>query len=304
MNGPSIYLGIDAGGSKTELRAVTETGDVVAHLSGPAANPQRHGFTAAAQTLAELIRRAGRAAPEGRLMSVCAGVAGAGRDEDQRRLREEIRDAFGPEAPPVRVVSDAEIGLTAAFGSRSGIVVVAGTGSIVFARTRDGALHRSGGWGYLLGDEGSGHALGVHALRAVAAAFDGGPPTVLSEWISDRFGLSTPDDLVRAVYQEAWPPSSVAPLVVQAASTGDTEAARILREQTGALADQVSWLAGRTREIERRVGLMGGLTASPDYASVLTEALRERLPVWQIDRVVDPPVAGACRLALEMRVGG
>ena len=88
-------------------------------------------------------------------------------------------------------------------GAPSGpaLALICGTGSIVYGRTVTGELLRAGGWGYLFGDEGSGYAIGIAALRAVMRAYDGrGRETLLSELVLGRYGLHTPPELIQAIY--------------------------------------------------------------------------------------------------------
>ena len=294
-----LYIGLDAGGTKTEALARTSQQADPTRLSGPAANLQRQGVEATARVLATLIEQALAQHPDARLHAVCAGVAGAGSPDDQHTLATHVRSLLGDEAPAlVQITHDGAIALEAAFEGGSGVIVIAGTGSILFARTRRGEVLRAGGWGYLLGDEGSGHVLGIHGLRAVAHAFEGGPPTRLHTLLAERHGLATPDALKRSVYRENWPVQQMARLVIEAAEQGDAEAQRIIAEQTGALAQQVTWLAGQTVEVEPRLALLGGLTQSAFYKEALADALLGALPGWRVREPLHPPVVGALRMAM------
>ncbi len=294
-----LYIGLDAGGTKTEALARTSQQAVPTRLAGPAANLQRQGVEATARVLTTLIRQGLTHHPDATLRAVCAGVAGAGSPADQHTLATHVRSLLGDQAPAhVQITHDGAIALEAAFEGGSGVIVIAGTGSVFFARTRDGEVLRAGGWGYLLGDEGSGHVLGIDGLRAVAHAFDGGPPTRLQALLADRHGLTTPDDLKRSIYREGWPVQQMAPLVIEAAEQGDAAAQRIITEQTRALARQVTWLAGRSDAIEPRLAFLGGLTQSAFYKQALADALLAALPGWRVQEPLHPPVVGALRLAM------
>lgn len=293
-----IFVGLDVGGSKTELLALTPDHNETVHCTGPGANPMRIGIDAAAQSLADLINKALRQSPNGRVASICAGVAGAGQIDDQERLTERLYRLLDlPASSLIHVVHDAEIALEAAFEAESGVVVIVGTGSVVFARTRDGRTDRTGGWGYILGDEGSGFALGQEGLRAVADAFDNGPNTVLQPWLADRYGLDNRARLIHRVYEEEWPLQKVAPLVIEAAVAGDEVATRITNEQTDRLAAQVEWLIDRCSNLEPRIALTGGLIQDAHYTQALRETLLDRLPEWTVDTVSHRPVTGALHLA-------
>ena len=266
---------------------------------GPAANPSRVGMDRSAQVLSALVKEALQARrPIGRL-AVCAGVAGAGRPDEQRvladRLRQELVDEAG--AVAVEVVHDACIALDAAFGSESGLVIIAGTGSVVLARTRAETTHRVGGWGHLLGDPGSGHAVGRAGLRAVAEAFDGGDDTVLRARMAEAYGVDERSALHHKVYQEDLPLQDVAPLVVEAAADGDPVAMDILTSQVDDLLRQVEWLLREAEDVAPRIALLGGMLQNEHYAAVLRRALADRVPDWSVEVVREEPVVGAVRRA-------
>lgn len=296
----TLFIGLDAGGSKTELLSRRSGSDDLT-LKGPAANLQRLGAERAAEVLAALVAEA--AAPHaGAALAVCAGVSGAGSPAERADLAERVRQKLrgaGPGAAALRVVHDAEIALEAAFEGASGLIIIAGTGSVVFARAEDGALLRAGGWGYLLGDEGSGHTLGLRALRALLVALDGGPATRLQALLAERCGLSTRAAVIRRVYQEDWPAQQVAPLVLEAAAAGDAVAQGILKRQTELLAEQAGWLASRDAAITPQIALLGGLTGEAPYHRALEKALGERLPGWTVRQPTHRPVIGALRLAMQ-----
>jgi len=177
-----VFVGIDAGGSKTELLAALEQDDEILNLFGSSGNPARVGFEGSIYVLSELILQAMKRLDGRPIAAVCAGVAGAGRKREQQRIEDGIRAELGDRAPAKIVIThDGDIALEAAFEGESGIMLISGTGSVSIARTANGEFLRAGGWGYLIGDEGSGYALGSMGLRAVAHAFDGGPATELVE---------------------------------------------------------------------------------------------------------------------------
>ena len=178
------------------------------------------------------------------------------------------------------------------------MIIIAGTGSSLMARSDEGTLLRAGGWGYIFGDEGSGYALGACGLNAVAATFDGGPSTALRHLLAERYGIATPDVLKHQVYREHWPVQQVAPLVIEAAQAGDAEAKRIIAEQTAALARQAGWLARRARPIAPRVALLGGLSQAAFYREALAAALRAEMPDWHVQEPVHSALVGALRLAI------
>lgn len=293
-----ILIGIDAGGSKTELLA--HAGRESLERSGAGVNLKRDGMPRSVEVLASLLTEALTTLEHDGTGSICLGIAGAGRPGDQADLAALLRERIGPPlaACSLRVEHDALIALEAAFEGASGMIVIAGTGSVVLARTEAGALERTGGWGPRIGDEGSGAVVGAAGLGAVAAAFDGGEPTALRDLLAERYGIATPDDLIHAVYADGWKMQDVAPLVVAAAEAGDWACTRILETQANALAQRAGWLAARTAEpITPRVALLGGLASETYYRESLSEALQRHLPHWQMVCASRRPVDGALALA-------
>lgn len=293
-------VGLDAGGTKTFLLAQCNGCSDRIERRGPGANPQRTGLEASADTLATLVRDVVRPHRPVDALSVYAGVAGAGRDEDQEVLTEHLHKALTDETDVVRVqvVHDACIALDAAFGAGSGLVIIVGTGSVVFGRTRDGEPRRAGGWGHLLGDAGSGYAVWQAGLRAVAEAFDGGADTSLLARVRDRYGIDERETFIHWVYQGDVALQDVAPLVIEAANDDeDPVASDILTTQTARLAQQVEWLLDGDENIEPRIALLGGMLQNEYFARLLRRTLRDRLPEWTIERLRQEPAVGALHRA-------
>src|SRR5215217_1107016 len=191
-------LGVDGGGSKTLALLGDLDGNVLARGVGGPSNSNAVGFVMACAALESAISLARKDYP-GEIAALCLGLAGAGRKEDVERFVNWAVQKFPKSL--IKVVNDAEILLTAGAPSGAALVLICGTGSIVYGRTVRGQVLRAGGWGYLFGDEGSGYAIGVAALRAVMQAYDErGPETLLSELVLQRYGLSAPPELVNAIY--------------------------------------------------------------------------------------------------------
>ena len=293
----AAYIGIDAGGTKTALRLSQMDGPVHPDALGPGVNLQRDGLDKSAAVLADLLRPALRALHPDGPQAVCAGVSGAGRDADQTALRDAVLARLGRPDLPLLVTHDAELALEAVFGAESGAVCIAGTGSVVYGRTRHGDILRTGGWGARLGDEGSGTAIGQAAARAVARALDGGPATALSNLFDKHVGLRSADDLIRWTYREQGAFASLAPLVLQAAAS-DPVADAILRLQADLLLQDVRRLASRAADgLAPRLTFLGGLAGEPVYRGYLNAALRRHLPRWQAVEATAEPVEGAVRRA-------
>ena len=295
---PPLFIGADAGGTKTELLAVS--GDAVERRLGPGVNLKRDGVERSAEVLATLVKEALPAGDRVALGGLCVGVSGAGRETDRTALTERLRAALSETLgdAPLVVEHDGTVALEGAFGGESGMMAIIGTGSLVLARTEDGETVRAGGWGARIGDDGSGVALGQATFAAVAADFDGGEPTTLRHLLAQRHGIETADDLITTTFAPDWTPQSYAPLVIAAAAEHDWVATRILKAQANALAQRAGWLVTKTPSpIAPRVALVGGLTNETYYRECVAEAFLRHLPRWRVVRPAARPVLGAVAIA-------
>jgi glucosamine kinase len=200
----------------------------------------------------------------------------------------------------VVVATDIEIALAAAFDENPGIVVSAGTGSVAVGRDRNGKRHRIGGYGWQMGDEGSGYAIGRAALGAVSRAADGrSPRTALSDRVLAATRSQDFDDLIRwAAGASPAEVAALAPGVLEVAAAGDPLAQGIADYAARELTQlAICLLPIMEMELPVGVALTGGLLAAdgPLRRSVLTR-LREEPGLTPVDTPVDA-VAGALRLA-------
>ncbi len=299
----AALLGADAGGSHSTVVIGTADLTILGRADGPGSAMKPGGAAASAVVLAETARRAASQAgihlPVGRAV---VGAAGAGRAQEQRELEAALVQTGL--AQRVRVMADAEIALSTAFADGTGIIVSAGTGSIAYARDPAGQLHRAGGYGWQLGDEGGGYWLGRRALDVAARAQDGrGEGSTLLARLLGPLGLQTFDDLVR--WTATATPAQVAalaPHVLNAAREGEVVAQR-------AVEDAARELVALVLTLERYypgtapvpVAIAGGLLLAQ---SPLAAAFRARLAEQSqrariVSNRVDTPV-GALKLAAEM----
>jgi N-acetylglucosamine kinase-like BadF-type ATPase len=294
-----FVVGIDAGGTKTLGLLADETGAIVAESRAGGANLFTHGEAALERALSEILTPL----CEGReAAAVCVGCAGVDRPRDEA-IVEGILRRLGHRGR-TRVVNDARIALVAGASERHGIVVLAGTGSIVFGVDSMGRSARAGGYGSLLADEGSGYWLGHQVLRAAVRALDGrGPETMLRELLFARLGISSMAELISLVYERSMPKeeiASLAALVEAARARGDAEAQRILGHAAGELCLGARAVADKLGLAEPfGVVLAGGVfKAAPTLADSM--ALRLDLPLARLVSLEREPAQGAVLLALDL----
>ena len=222
-------LGIDAGGTKTVCLLADSQGVIVSEGRGPGANLHTAGELAVEKVLHASMETA-IGDRDITPAAICLGIAGVDREDEATAVRAIMR-RIGYKSR-VLVVNDALIGLVAGARDEPGIAINAGTGSIVYGRNAQFEAARAGGWGHIVGDEGSGYWIGRESLAAVMRAFDGrGPETRLAGDILAHFNVDDESRLPRIVYDRELPRVSVAalgPIAQRAAAQGDAVALRIL----------------------------------------------------------------------------
>jgi N-acetylglucosamine kinase len=226
-----LFLGVDGGQSSTTVLIGDESGRVLgAGEAGPCnhagAEEGRARFKRAVNDgLHAACARAGLDAATVRFESACFGMSG-GPEDKQAVLAGTLR------AEHLMVTTDAAIALSGATATGQGIAAIAGTGSIAFGRDADGRTARTGGWGYVFGDEGSGFDIARQALRAALRMEEGwGPPTSLRQTLLDATGSRNANQVLHLFYTAEWPRSRVAalaPMADAAAAEGDAVAMVIL----------------------------------------------------------------------------
>lgn len=300
-------IGIDAGGTKTHGLLADEAGRVVGEAFGPGANISTGGELAVEKALHQVIDDA-LAGREVAPSVVAIGMAGAERAKDYRIVNAILhRIARGSRT---LVVNDALIALVAGAGDGPGVVVIAGTGSIAFGRNHENRAARAGGWGYVLADEGSGYWIGRHALTAIMRESDGrGPATSLTPIVLSHLKVKRAGEIGPLVYHGELPLASIAalaPLVGQAAESGDEVAARILERAGEELCLSASAVVRRLGIGEREFPflLSGGIFGLPSLSADMGRRLAELAPHATVRRLVEPPASGAVRLALGELAGG
>ncbi len=304
---PLYVLGADGGGTKT--LGVLSDGDCreLARFQVGPGNPNVVGVDGAASNLLDVItgccERASVLPRE--LGAVVFGLAGVGSAGVRDRLAEALRaraTARGWEYLTFSIETDARVALEGAFGGEPGVVVIAGTGSNLIGKLPDGTVSSVGGWGRVLGDEGSGFAIGTEAIRAVTRDIDRrGEARVLRTALATRFGLETRDAIVAKVYQEKFDLASLAPVVLEAAEKGDRTSMDILRNAASQLTDQLDAIIDRMGSAQAVTGVVfiGGLIDHDTlYSRIVTEAIHSRIPRAEIRPARYPPVQGAVLMAM------
>ncbi|MFK7847247.1 MAG: N-acetylglucosamine kinase [Rhodothermales bacterium] len=275
----TLLIGLDAGGTKTRIASRFTDQAHPVYFEGKGINIKRDGLDNAVTRCIQLVKAACKDTIAGNSITLCAGIAGAGREHDKQYVQKKLTAGF-PQARSVHctALTDADIAYYAAHGDASGILMIAGTGSIILAKTKANKFVRAGGWGRLLGDEGGGYKIGQDGLAAVARAFDGGPSTMLSALLREAFQLDTGDALIEFTYDKDAALQNVAPLVLKAAELDDQVALQIINNQLEALSNQLGLLLNRYPDTVKNVVLTGGLSGNTFYVNLLTSKIADHYP--------------------------
>jgi len=285
MNAPQKFvIAVDGGQSSTLALVATLEGRIIgAGFAGPSNHVHEPGGverlrTALSQSMTEALSNAHQSADN--IVSICLGMTGGA---------EMAADMVQPHFPQARLQSyyDSVTALAGASMAQPGVVVIAGTGAVAYGQLADGRSAKAGGWGYIMGDEGSGYAVARKALLAVGRARDGrGDATALTEALLAHSPPKSFDELVRwSAAAEPGEIATLAPLVLAAAAGGDPVAKGIIEEAATALTELVAPLValfGGRGQI--KLALAGGNLA-PDRG--LRAPVLARLSRWR-----DPASAG------------
>lgn len=259
------FLGLDGGGTKTRFKILSETGEIVAESFGGGSNIVSLSEERVAENLKTLISDGLARAGVGKrdCAGVCIGSAGV-RQELVKRKMYAILSEILPDCP-VTVVSDAVPVLYGGFRDGAGVAMISGTGSVCLSRGEDGEIHCIGGFGHILGDEGSGYAVSLDMLKAVLLEYDGrGEKTLLTSLLTGKLQCDVPTGILNFVYAKETGKAEIAalsPLCDEACARGDAVAIAIISRAARALYRM--YLAGAekanlTEEQRKRCLLTGG----------------------------------------------
>jgi len=285
-----------------------ESGSILAvHSSGPS-NFLTAGQAKATRALASALLGASLTAKVQRLDSLCAGLAGCGRAQGEAVGRRMVKRALSTPGAPrcsrIMVTSDAAVALQGAFLGEPGIVLVSGTGSVAMGCDGRGRCERAGGWGRILGDEGSCYDVGHKALLEAMKSWDGRrAPSALHDKVTAFLGVSNPDEMVEASSEKEFVQRipSLAPVVFDAAREGDASAQGIVREAAEDMAEMVGAVAATLDFHGFQLACVGGMFRDVDLVLPALEGrLRELGLRCRIARPHLPPVGGALLMASMM----
>ena len=294
-------VGVDGGGSKTVAVVADLHGRIKGRGEAGTSNHHVVGWRSAFAAITQSIAAATAAAGGGqrRALSACVGIAGADSEGDQARALAWLRRQGLAEHN--LVVNDGAL-LLGATGQQEGVAVVSGTGSIAWGRNALGRHARSGGWGHLIGDEGSGYQLSIEAMRHTVTAADGREPWgPLAKAVLRFYACKEAAALLPLIYGPQVTKADLAklaPLVFRLASEGDPLARRLIDDAAQSLATLVQAVS-RELGLSRPALALGGslLVRQKTLRDLLLRKLRGSFGKIV---VVREPARGAVQLAREL----
>jgi N-acetylglucosamine kinase-like BadF-type ATPase len=308
--GSALLLGVDGGGATTQALLATAEGQILGRGIGPPSNPHRVGFDEACRAIKTAIEGAFFQVTDPHLAlekshwvladigAACFGLAGVDSAKDEALfsswLRTEgVKFQFS-------VFNDSELILNGGTPDGWGVALISGAGSVCLGRHADGATVRAGGWGHVLGDEGSGYAIAVSALRLATQAADGrGGSRPLLDAALAHWKLKDAKDLIAFAYKPETTPDDIASLgarVLELAARRDATAQAIVDDAGAALALHVDTVVRELGLVEPPLALGGSMARAALKKSILAKV---GSPLGPVSLVADP-VQGAIAAARRM----
>jgi N-acetylglucosamine kinase-like BadF-type ATPase len=314
----NYVLGIDGGGTRTTCVLMDNNGTIIGRGEAGPSNYQSVGIETAKQGIqlaieqTILIAKIDSKIP---IKGICLGLAGVGRPEDIKVIENLVSQLKLCESLPIEwllkpettlIYNDSQIALVGGIGHAVGIAVIAGTGSHIFGQNSQGKTKRVGGWGYILGDEGSGYDIAVRGMQAALKSFDGRLEfTTLIPEFQNHLHLKNLQDLVEVVYRRGWGVKEIAalaPIVDQAATAGDRVALNIIEDAAAelALATKVAILELFDYAENFEIVTIGGVWSSAANLRHRFEvSISEISPLAKVILPRHEPADGAALLALK-----
>ena len=292
------YLGIDGGGTKTTAIICDENAQLISRFVGESINYNSVGMETARKNLKATVD--GVLPNDVKLNAAFIGMSAISEradDEFTKKLCEGIIDC-----DKITMDSDVYIGLEAMRCDGAAAMVISGTGSMAVGRLPDGEIIHTGGWGYILGDEGSGYAICIDALRAAICGYEGSAEkTLLTDAVKEHYQVNDMLELIDIFYDPPMPRSEIAKLapIVFKCSENDGVADAIIRNHAQLLANTVSALLSQLPE-GTPLGLWGGIFENYEkFRNLFSASVNERFPKTKINVLEYAPEYGAVFAAIK-----
>lgn len=296
------FLGIDGGGTKTTAVICDENLMTVATTVGESINFNSVGTETARKNLKSIVDIVTEKAGCVKTDACFIGMSALADAADETFVREFCSGVI--ECPLIGMNSDVYIGLESMLIQGPAAMVICGTGSMTAGRLADGSIIHKGGWGYILGDEGSAYAIASDAIKAALCGYEGsGEKTALSGKLLEYYGAAEYDGLIDLFYNPPMSRSRIAAFtsaVFECADSGDETAKNIIGAQAKKLADTVCALLAEMPD-GTPLGMWGGVFQHhKEYADIFSETVVKEYPETKTGLVPYSPEYGAVFAAMKM----
>lgn len=300
-------IGMDGGGTKTKCILTDINLNPIYETIGGPSNFLVIGTETVSETILNLVNDciSSQNISSSDIEAIVLGTTGGGRRNDAELLEKKIFEDAKQKSISVnkfKVESDARIALEGAFSGKAGSILIAGTGSIMFGKDEAGEIHRVGGFGRYIGDEGSGYRIGRKGLNAVARFMDGrAKSTKIADLLEQEFSIATSEQLITEVYRNNFNIAAVAPLVFDVAESGDKIAQRILEDEADELILHILAMKSKLNVEMLKVSLIGSILTTPNYFSYLfNEKVVRRFADVKIMEPEHSPEFGSALMAKQL----
>lgn len=302
MQRHAYYIGVDGGGTCSKAVLMDEKYKILKKAKGDCLNYYSINYRTAKLHFQSLMDRVTDTFDKKDVLGIVIGMSALDHEEDQEKANNFAKDIF-PNAD-VYMNSDLYAAIMGHTLGKPGVMVVAGTGTMIMAIDRNGKEHIAGGYGYLLGDHGSAYTIAVEAIEKALLAYEGvEEKTILQKEMMKHFSIIDYRDLIKVIYGSRNPRkkiSSFAPCVSVAAESGDQCALKILKANAQRLADMTVSLIRRTGLTDLdSVGIYGGVLINDQIVRThFSEIIQSNFPGINIIEPVNTPEIGAAIVAV------
>jgi len=233
----NYYIGIDSGGTKCDLVIINSNNSVLFNESTKAFHYSIHGTEIISENISKYLASLLKAKrfDQKKCSGICIGLAGAREEIDKKSLERAFKRKL--HFNKIDIETDTMTGLYGAFEDRDGIILISGTGSVLFGKSNS-KIYRVGGWGRIIGDYGSGYTIGKEALKEVVKEYDLSDikrkRTMLEEKMERIFDINK-ENIIRKIFHENFEIQKIAPIVIKCAEKGDKVSLEIINEAVDGL---------------------------------------------------------------------
>ncbi len=296
-------VGLDGGGTKTEVVVCDLNGKIVSQFKSGAINVNGESVKNVENNLSSIFKKITEAAgPSDEFICTCVGAAGISNSAARETLKKSIVNSGY--SGKLIISGDHETALYGALGKADGIIIIAGTGSICYGKNKQKEEHRTGGFGYLIDDEGSGYAIGRDILSAIVRAFDGRSQcTALADMVFSQLKVNSIEELIGYIYNKETNKRDIAklaPNLTNACALGDKTALEIADKCSNELLKLVKPIVDKLDLQDTEIALSGSILINDDY--IRNNFLKKLLAVYPGIKWSYPKAGaayGAALMALE-----